>query len=284
MLDAVTDLLGCPHDGGGMTMTEARVLGCRAGHRFDLGRGGYVNLAPGRAPHSADTTAMVLAREQAQRAGIHEAMTAAVVDRARDVLARAREPVVLDAGAGTGHQLARVLDAVNAVAGRGLALDAAVPAARRAARAHPRIGAVVADIWSRLPVRDGVTDLVLNVFAPRNAAEFARVLRPTGTLLVLSPAPDHLREARELLGLLDVERDKPGRLARTLDPHFRHEHSSAVRARVVLDHEALLAVAGMGPSAAHQDAREWGARLAGAPDHISVTVAAELSEWSVRTP
>ena len=59
---------------------------------------------------------------------------------------------VLDLGAGTGWYLARVLDRLP---GRsGLALDLSRHALRRAARAHARIGAVAADAWGPLPVRD----------------------------------------------------------------------------------------------------------------------------------
>ena len=47
-----------------------------------------------------------------------------------------------------------------------------------------RAAAVVADSWARLPVRDGVLDRVLVVFAPRNGPEIARVLRPEGRLVV----------------------------------------------------------------------------------------------------
>lgn len=279
MLSDVTDLLRCPHDGDGLAMTTGDVLGCRSGHRFDLGRGGYVNLSVGRSVHSADTTEMVLARERAQQAGVHDEVTASLASVVRDLPGIGAKPVVIDAGAGTGQQLARVLDTCG---GRGLALEASVPAARRAARAHPGIGSVVTDIWSRLPVHDDAADLVLNVFAPRNAAEFARVLRPTGALVVVSPSPQHLQEARDLLGLLDVDRDKPERLQRSLEAHFRFEGSSPVRTTVLLDHAGLLAVAGMGPTAAHSGPREWAARLDQAPEHVEVRIATDISLWSVR--
>ena len=53
---------------------------------------------------------------------------------------------MLDLGGGTGHHLAAVLDrAPDAV---GVVLDSSAYAARRAARAHPRALAVVADSWA----------------------------------------------------------------------------------------------------------------------------------------
>ena len=61
---------------------------------------------------------------------------------------------------------------------QGLAFDVTKPALRRAARAHPRVGAVLADTWGPLPLADGSADVLLNVFAPRNGPEMRRVLRP----------------------------------------------------------------------------------------------------------
>lgn len=45
---------------------------------------------------------------------------------------------------------------------------------------------------AHLPVADASCDLVLNVFAPHDAAEFARVLRPQGVLLRVIPLERHL--------------------------------------------------------------------------------------------
>jgi 23S rRNA (guanine745-N1)-methyltransferase len=56
---------------------------------------------------------------------------------------------------------------------------------------------------------------VLNVFAPRDGAELRRILRPSGSLLVVTPGPDHLRELIGPLGLLSVDERKAERLAGT---------------------------------------------------------------------
>ena len=92
---------------------------------------------------------------------------------------------------GLGHyapiatDLAGVLARLAAHAG--LALDISKYAMHAAAGAHPRIGAVRCDAWRRLPVAEEVADLVLNVFAPRDGAELRRILRPSGSLLVVTP-------------------------------------------------------------------------------------------------
>src|SRR5688572_20694208 len=117
---------------------------------------------------------------------------------------------ILDLGAGTGWYLARVLERLP---GRqGLALDLSKHALRRAARAHPRIGAVACDAWAPLPLRDGVAALVLSVFAPRDGAEIARVLRPGGALVVVTPTDRHLEPLVSKLGLLTVDERKEERI------------------------------------------------------------------------
>ena len=70
-------------------------------------------------------------------------------------------------------------------------------------------------------MRDGAVDRVLVVFAPRNGPEIARVLRPDGRLVVVTPAADHLGELVGPLGLLRVDPDKADRLAASLEPHLR---------------------------------------------------------------
>jgi 23S rRNA (guanine745-N1)-methyltransferase len=67
-----------------------------------------------------------------------------------------------------------------------VAVDASKYAARRAARAHPRLGAVVDDTWREVPVRSRAIALAACIFAPRNGPEIARVLAPGGELVVVT--------------------------------------------------------------------------------------------------
>lgn len=267
MLDDVLLALACPVCAEPLARTE-RAVRCTRGHAFDVARQGYLSLLSGRGgPGTGDTAAMVAARAAFLDAGHFGALSAALADAAR---AAAQPPgVVLEVGAGTGHHLAGVLDALPQHAG--LALDVSKPALRRAARAHPRVGAVAADAWGRLPVRSGAVDVVLDVFAPRNGAEWHRVLRPGGAAVVATPAPEHLAELVGTLGLLTVDERKEERLAASLGAWFEEAAATRVELPMRLDRAGVRAVVAMGPSARHLDPATLDARVAALPEPVEVT-------------
>ncbi|MFF4893073.1 putative RNA methyltransferase [Micromonospora chersina] len=273
----------------------ARALRCPRRHSFDIARQGYVNLLAGRAPHTGDSAEMVAARADFLAAGHYAPVAAAlaaaavrVADRVRAVGPPARfasadvppgdaspYPLVVDAGAGTGWYLAAVLAALpDAV---GLALDVAKPALRRAARAHPRAAAALADTWQRLPLADRSAAVLLNVFAPRNGAEFHRVLDPAGALLVVTPAGDHLAELVDALDLLRVDPAKADRVAGSLSAHFTEESATEHRARLELSRTEVATLVGMGPSAWHADPARLAERLTALPEPVPVTLAVRLA-------
>jgi len=217
---------------------------------------------------------MVAARAAFLAAGHYAPITDALVAAARAVTTPG---CVVDVGAGTGHHLAAVLDGMP---GReGIALDVSTSAARIAARAHPRAGAVVGDAWRRFPVRDNAAAVVLDVFAPRHGAEIARVLHPHGSLVVVVPTGRHLRELVGPLRLLTVDPEKEQRLDRTLGPHLRCENTVEREFWLRLDRPAVTALVGMGPSVRHADLDALGACIATLPDPLAVTASVAVSTW-----
>lgn len=232
--------LTCPTCGAHLD-PGGRRLACPAGHSFDLARQGYVNLLGRAAPANADTPAMLDARARFLAEGHYAAITEAVIG----ALAGCHR--IVEVGAGTGHYLAAALEALPEA--RGLATDVSPAAARRAARCHPRAGAIVADTWVHVPLRDGVADAVLCVFAPRNMEEFRRVLSPGGRLVMVVPQPGHLAELRERHGLLGVAGDKATSLAH--HPGWTLTAEAEVVSRLDLSSEAVADLIAMGPNAFH---------------------------------
>lgn len=270
MLSSVIDVLLCPVCDRGLAPAEGS-LRCGAGHSFDIARQGYVNLLPGGTPTgSADTAEMVRCRSEFQAAGHYAPLAEAIAAHARDGL-------VLDAGAGTGYYLAAGLE--RAPGTIGLALDLSKYAARRAARAHDRIVAAVADSWRRLPVRDQAASLVLNVFAPRNGPEFHRVLAPDGSLLVVTPTGRHLAELVEQLDLLSVDAAKQDRLDAALGSWFEPIGKQDVEFSLQLAEHDVRNLVLMGPSAHHLSPETLTERLAGLTFPYVTTVSCTLSSY-----
>ncbi|MFD7905777.1 putative RNA methyltransferase [Kitasatospora sp. NPDC059747] len=274
MLQDIEPYLACPHCAQPLARHE-RSMRCPAGHSHDLAKQGYVSLLAGDAhTGTGDTADMVAARADFLAAGHYGPIADALAEAAASA---DPEGLVADLGAGTGHYLAHVLDALP---GRpGAALDISKYALRRAAKAHPRIGAVVCDAWRPLPLLDGSAGLMLNVFAPRNGPEIRRVLRPGGTLLLVSPTPRHLRELVAALGLLSVDEDKQRRIDEKLGPYLTPEGRREVEFTLRLGPQDVRTVVGMGPSAWHTDPERLAAALAGLPEPVEATASVTVAVY-----
>lgn len=277
MLRDVLEFLICPHCGAGFSELEQTVR-CRRGHAFDIARQGYVNLSFGDAgAGTGDTAAMVAARARFLDAGHFEPLAGEVGAESTRALAEGPPGCVVDVGAGTGWHLGRVLDRFPDR--RGLALDVSPYALRRAARAHPRAGAVGCDVWRGLPVRDGAAALALDIFAPRKGEELARILHSQGTLLVVSPTPRHLAELVPTLGLLSVDQRKQERLDHTLGPHLVRTRQTVHEHSMTPSRADILALATMGPSAWHHDGASLETRVSDLPESMRVTASVTLSTY-----
>ncbi len=278
MLAEAVRLLACPLCTSAFAEAGGS-LRCEEGHSFDVARQGYVNLlSSDSAAGLGDTAKMVAAREAFLHAGHFDPLLDAVAEAARE--AAGDEPgAVVDVGAGTGHYLAAGLDRMPDRAG--IALDASRYAARRAARAHPRAGAVVCDVWRALPLRDGAARVLIDAFAPRNGPEMARVLAEGGTLLVLTPTERHLAELREPLAMLAVDEHKAERVDAALGTQLVAGRRTEIETEMELDHSSLRDLATMGPSARHTDRAALDRRISALPGRLAVTASVTLTRWRV---
>jgi 23S rRNA (guanine745-N1)-methyltransferase len=222
---------------------------------------------------------MVAAREAFLGAGHYDPIAAAINAAAHPVVARTtgKAPSVVDLGAGTGYYLAALLEEWGAW--RGIALDASAPALHRALRAHPRIAAIACDVWQQLPLQDAAAHLVVNVFAPRNGREIARVLSPGGALVVVTPTPRHLEQLGSTLGMLSIHPDKQARVRAALSPHLQAADRRTVEFDMSLTHRDVQALVGMGPSARHLDLDDVQRQLAHLPGEARVTASVNVETF-----
>jgi 23S rRNA (guanine745-N1)-methyltransferase len=275
---AVVAALRCPLCAGGLTVT-GRSLRCAAGHTFDVARQGHVDLRGPRGSRGAgDDASMVARRLAVLRAGHFDPLLEALARTVRDHL---RGPgLLVDVGAGPGVHLAHVLDALPDRPG--LAVDVSRHASQRAALAHPWAGAVVADVWHGLPIADGAAAAILDVFAPRDADEFHRVLATSGIAVVVTPRPDHLDELARPLELLTVDPAKEQRLAAAFGTTFTVADREELRWPLRLDRRTAIEVAGMGPGGHHVDAAELARRAGALPEHLTVGAAVDITTYRPR--
>jgi len=247
-------LLRCPICRLGL---DARVgaLACPNRHSFDLAREGYVNLLPGsrrRPADGGDRPEQLRHRRAFLDAGHFDFITAKIAERLWHVgaMSRGSGQRVLDAGCGTGHHLTGIAKALGPGTTT-LGLDISTAAARMAARWRPDIAFAVANLWSDWPVQDASVNLVLNIFAPRNFAETARVLRPGGWLVLVYPEANHLMELRRRYRLLGQHGEKARRYrdaaSRTIGPAA----ITRIVRRTTLAPDAVRDIVLMGPNARH---------------------------------
>ncbi|MER7952643.1 methyltransferase domain-containing protein [Streptomyces sp. NPDC096079] len=268
-LDLSLDLLRCPtcrtrrlHPGRG-------ALRCPVGHTFDIARHGCASLLTGTRATSGDDAAMVEARDRFLSTGAYAPIRE--VGARLAVEAVPEQGTVVDVGCGTGYYLAGVLDQLPGA--RGLGLETSVRALRLVARAHDRAAAVAWDVFRPFPLADGAADVVLDVFAPRNPAEFHRVLRPTGRLIVVRPSGRHLAELRgQVPAMVMIDPAKEQRLHRALNPFFEAVVTERVEYSVPLTKLDVLDLVGMTPSARHVSRADLNDGVL--PDQITVSVLA----------
>jgi 23S rRNA (guanine745-N1)-methyltransferase len=267
VLADVIDALRCPHCTAPLVL-DSGTTRCRNRHSFDVARQGYLNLVSTAV--TGDTAGMVAARADFLATGNYSPI--------RDAVASAsygendRHGLVVEIGAGTAYYLAALMTGDR----RGVALDVSRYAARRAAKAHPRIGSVMADVWRSIPLRDGCASVVLDVFAPRNAAEIARILAPDGVFLLVTPNRSHLRELVDGLGLIRVDEAKEQRIAGSLGAVLDRTSSLTVEYPITLDRSTARLLVAMGPNAWHTDTPTL-------PESLTTTVSVTLSRWRRRT-
>ncbi|OUE19548.1 23S rRNA (guanine(748)-N(1))-methyltransferase [Clavibacter michiganensis] len=259
-LDRLAAWLRCPVCGDDLRAVPPLVLRCGRGHAVDANKRGYASLLPASTRVSGDSAEMLSARGRFLDAGHYSPISQGIADAlgaGDDGAGHEPDPGlrrILDAGCGTGHYLRALLDRLPSA--HGLAADLSVDAVRTAVRGREDVDGVVADTWAGLPVRDGVADLVLDVFAPRNMADFHRVLKRDGLLLIVAAGPEHLRQLREAGRAVGIQADKRERILASAEALFEPLSETRIRHDLLLPAEDVDRLLGMGPSAHHRDPRD----------------------------
>lgn len=251
--DGCIRLLSCPVCSEELTLVD-RTFVCGHRHAFDMAREGYVNLRlPGRKRPKiqGDTKVMLQARRRFLEMGYYGPLSRAVNEQVAARLVGQTAVTIVDAGCGEGWYLGQLQQRLADVTGCFFGVDVAKSAVQMAAKRYPAAQFVVADVWQKLPFADASVAVLLNLFAPRHAAEFARVLASEGLLLIVIPQPHHLQQLSEKLGLLDIEAEKQQKIVAQLADSFTLQVIEPVTIEMGLDRTALENLVQMTPYYRH---------------------------------
>jgi 23S rRNA (guanine745-N1)-methyltransferase len=178
---------------------------CVNGHQFDIAREGYVNLLLAQHRRSKDpgyNKEMIAGRREFFDAGHYQRLADEVAKHIRAALPPGRDPMVLDAGCGEGYYLRRFRALLAGDASHGDALlcglDISKYGIKVAAKRDPQ-GIYAVAGTHRMPVLAERVDVLLSHFSPISTAEFRRVVKPGGVVLVGGPGEGHLFSFKQLL-------------------------------------------------------------------------------------
>jgi len=204
---------------------DARRAICERGHSFDIARSGYLNLLQPQDRRSrvpGDSAEAVAARRRFLDRGFAKPLLDAIVEFMQPI-----EGPVLDVGCGEGYHL-------GALDGDGRhGVDISVAAIDAAAKRYADCHWIVANADRFLPYADASFRIVDSITARMNSAEFRRVLRDDGRLVIVIPGADDLVELR------GMTRDRVERTIELFAEHFTLEKHEHVRHVAELDDEAV---------------------------------------------
>lgn len=193
-------MLICPHCAKPL-IREERTLKCASGHSFDLASSGYCNLLLGSRPgnKTGDSREMVLARRTFLDSGAYQPLRDMVCTCAAEMVP-ADCAHVLDAGCGEGYYTRAVAQMLKHSERDLIMIGADISkAATQYAAKRDKLTQYITASTYHMPVADQSTDLILSLFAPAPAREFARILKKDGMVLQVVPGAEHLWELKQIV-------------------------------------------------------------------------------------
>lgn len=180
----------CPICRGSLTQKDKTLI-CENNHSYDLSRYGYVNLMRSQKSSKkrhGDDKLMLNARHNFLEKGWYKPLLEALQQCVTSI-AGGRNITLLDVGCGEGYYTANIHYALpgSAVYGIDISKDALICATKR----DRELSLAVASC-TEIPMADKSCDIVLNIFSPTAADEYARVLKADGYLIKAVPLEMHL--------------------------------------------------------------------------------------------
>lgn len=163
---------------------SGNALKCPNNHSFDYAKEGYVNLLLGskNGDKKGDSKDSARARNRFLSKNYYICLKNAVTERMRGT--------VLDICCGEGYY--------DDYSGTLYGFDISKEMVRLASKRNKNHNYFVANL-ADIPIESSSIDTAVHLFAPFNDTEFARVLKPDGTLYCVIPGENHLFEMKQVI-------------------------------------------------------------------------------------
>lgn len=256
-MNLAADLL-CPVCRERLVSAE-RGLACVTGHRFDQAREGYVHLLPGgaRGKFPGDSKQMLQARRRFFGRGLYDPLAAMLNGQVQMHLNHGdyNGGSIAEAGCGEGFYIGKLRQHLMLdMLGNDWhfwGFDLAKEAVRLAAKRYSQVDFFVADTYQPWLFTDASLTVLLNIFAPRNPMEMARVIQPGGILLVVLPGPQHLLGIPPVLSPVGVAAGKVDTVIGQFSGLFKLSGKEYLELSMMLDSEAVVDLMLMTPNQRH---------------------------------
>lgn len=198
-LENQTVQLRCPICHEALSVSEKSAQ-CEHNHQFDRAKQGYFNLLPShkkRSKQPGDDAQMVASRTQFLSQGYYQPVVDSIIRVLHEHgLTKQSAATIVDAGCGEGFYTDAIAQqfAASAVCG----FDIARPAVLAATRRNKAIQWLVASV-SDIPLQDAQCNVIISIFSRTDWAEFARLLKSKGVVIMLTSGQDHLLGLRQAI-------------------------------------------------------------------------------------
>lgn len=237
---------------------EVHCYKCTNNHTYDIAKEGYTNLLLINQKSSldpGDDKSMVDSRRAFLDQGFYHSTVESI---AHVILARtasngaSQDAVklrILDSGCGEGYYLdaLRRLLSVKVPELETYGFDISKYAIQLASKKYRESTFFVSNINYDFPFADTSFDFVLNIFSPRNSAEFFRILKADGRLIVVYPAVNHINRLRSVLKYGITYEEKTSDILANLSQCFDLEQTLKVEHTVDLSAKDVNNLAKMSP-------------------------------------
>ena len=242
-------ILICPYCKSYLSDSGEKTYACVNKHSFDIAKQGYINLLPVNQKKSkdpGDNEMMIAARRNFLELGFYDPLIESIKNLDSEKLSfETKDIVAFDAGCGEGYYSEKALNNLPGLTTEIWGTDISKYAVKNAAKKYKDNLYFVSSIYN-LPIANASTDLILSVFSPIMAEEFKRILSKQGYAIIVSPAPNHLREMAELI--YDTFRPHTTNIVEKMTSTFEHHSTKRSTFKIeIKSAEALLVLLKMTP-------------------------------------